>query len=71
MLSLCLRLIMAFKEGKGSRSLVDVGAVAVRVHFIYKEAYRRESPSLSFRRLYLSLIRKRYPFTAKSTDRVF
>ena len=59
------------KKGKDSHSLVAVAAVAVRVHHVLGTAYERGSPSLSFCCFYPSLIRKRYPFTAGSTDEAF
>ena len=46
-----------------------VNGVAVRVHRVMLG--HSICPDLSFRCLYSSLIRKRYPFTAGSTDRVF
>ena len=71
MLSLCLRIIVTFKKDKGSRSLEAAGAVAFRVRCVLGTAYKRRSPSLSFRCLYPSLIRQKYPCTARSTDRGF
>ena len=57
------------KKGKGRRSLVTVSGMAVRVQRIMLG--HSICPVLSFRCLYFSLIRKRYPFTARLTDRVF
>ena len=57
------------KKGKGPRSLVAVSGVAVRVQCVMHG--HSIGPNLSFRCLNSSLIRKRYPFTAGSTDRVF
>ena len=57
------------KKGKGPRSLVAVSRVAVRVHCVMLG--HSICPDLSFCCLYSSLIRKRYPFTAGLTERVF
>ena len=60
---------VTFKKGKDSRSLVAVNGVAVRVHRVMLG--HSICPYLSFRCLYSTLIRNRYPFTDVSTDRVF
>ena len=60
---------MTSKKGKGTRSLVAVSGVAVRVQPVMLG--HSIGPDFSFRCLYSSLIRKRYPFTAGSIDRVF
>ena len=72
---LCCAIIMSSntnvtcKKGKGPRRLVAFSRMAVRVQFVMLG--HSICPDLSFRCLYSSLIRKRYPFTAGSTDRVF
>ena len=57
------------KKGKDPCRLVAVSRVVVRVQCV--RLGHNIGPDLSFRCLYSSLIRKRYPFTAGSADRVF